>query len=133
MIGPILIRVTGNEMETQFENTITNDMRVQLTNLSPRNTLKPSTNSKIKSNKLADTIIKSKIFHPHRKKSFDNAITFIIHSNVNTDVNTLLPISNASRTLSLIPWCSNAKNIVFNTIHNVIANSNNGSLTICGW
>lgn len=59
-----------------------------LTNLRPLKTLNPSTNSKIISNKLAVTIIKSKIFHPHRKKSLDNAINLIIHSNVKMDVKT---------------------------------------------
>lgn len=59
-----------------------------LTNLRPLKTLKPSTNSKIISNKLAVTIIKSKIFHPHRKYSLDNAINLMIHSNVKMDVKT---------------------------------------------
>lgn len=40
-------------------------------------------------------------------------------------------MSSACRTFSLIPWCSRAKNIVFKTMHSVIANSNNGSLTTC--
>lgn len=44
---------------------------------------------------------------------------------------TLFPISSACRILSLIPWCSNAKNSVFKTIHNVIPSSKSGSLTIC--
>lgn len=44
---------------------------------------------------------------------------------------TLFPISRACRIFSLMPWCSNAKNNVFKTIHNVIPSSNSGSLTIC--
>lgn len=59
-----------------------------LTNLRPLNTLRPSTNSNIMSNNEAVTIIKSNIFQPHRKNSLDNAINFIIHSNVNIEVNT---------------------------------------------
>lgn len=61
---------------------------VSLTNLRPRNTLKPSTNSKMMSTKLADTMIRSNMFQPHRKKSFDSAINLIMHSNVKIDVNT---------------------------------------------
>ena len=59
-----------------------------LTNLRPRNTLKPSTSSKIRSIILADTIHKSKIFHPHRKNSLESAMTFIKHSSVKTSVKT---------------------------------------------
>lgn len=60
----------------------------KLTNLKPRNTDKPSTSSKIKSNKLAETMIKSNMFQPHSKNSLLNAINFSIHSNVKIDVNT---------------------------------------------
>lgn len=59
-----------------------------LRSLRPRKTLNPSTNSNIMSTKLADTMIKSNMFQPQRKKSFDSAINLIIHSNVNIDVNT---------------------------------------------
>lgn len=58
------------------------------TNRSPRNTLRPSTNSKMMSNRLADTIIKSNMFQPHRKQSLESAINFRMHSNVKIDVNT---------------------------------------------
>lgn len=128
--------------------------KLQITSRRPRNTLNPSTNSKMISTKLAETIIKSKIFQPQRKKSLDSAINLIMHSNANMDVktcngnvyrdlidsnvepsplHTLFPISKACRMFSLIPWCSSAKNNVFSTMHNVIPNSNRGSRTICEW
>lgn len=50
--------------------------------------------------------------------------------NHKSEIITLFPISNTDLTVSLIPWCSNAKKVVFKTIHRVINNSNNGSLTI---
>lgn len=59
-----------------------------LTNLNPLKTVNPCNNSNDKSIILADTTIKSKIFQPQRKKSLDNANTFITHSNVKTEVNT---------------------------------------------
>lgn len=59
-----------------------------ITNLKPRKTLRPSRSSNIMSTTLAETIIKSKMFQPHRKKSFDSAISLTMHSNAKTDVNT---------------------------------------------
>lgn len=44
---------------------------------------------------------------------------------------TLFPISSACRIFVVIPWCSNARNSVFKTMHNVIPSSKSGSLTIC--
>lgn len=41
---------------------------------------------------LAETMIKSKIFQPHKKKSFDRAISLIMHSNAKMDVKTLKSI-----------------------------------------
>lgn len=58
------------------------------TSLNPRSTDKPSTSSKIKSNTLAETIIKSKIFQPFVKNSLLRAISFIVHSKVKMEVNT---------------------------------------------
>lgn len=60
----------------------------KLTKRSPRNTDRPSTSSNIRSRRLAETMIKSKMFHPQAKKSLLIAITFNMHSNVNIDVNT---------------------------------------------
>lgn len=79
--------------------------QARITNLRPLSTLKPSTNSKIISTKLAETIIKSKIFQPHKKKSFDNAINLIMHSNVKIDVNTCvedIALRNLYRTIMII-------------------------------
>lgn len=54
----------------------------------PRSTLKPSSNSKMISTTLAETIIKSNIFQPHKKKSLDRANSLTMHSNANIDVKT---------------------------------------------
>lgn len=65
-----------------------NFLILKLTNLKPLRTLRPSTNSNIISSKEAVTIIKSKIFQPHKKKSLDKAISFTMHSKVNIEVKT---------------------------------------------
>lgn len=128
------------------------------TNLRHLKTDRPSTSSKDKSRRLAETIMRSKIFQPQLKKSLLKAISFSVHSKVNIDVNTwkykyyhhflellvvttkkqcvrkkqltLLPISNALFTFWLIPWCSIAKKHVLSNIQIVIKSSKRGSLTI---
>lgn len=100
-----------------------------LTKRNPRKTLNPSTNSNMMSTKLADTMIKSNMFQPHRKKSLERASNLMMHSNAKIDVktyfgtkngfewkivvdllmltkvkkHTLLPMSNACRIFSLMP------------------------------
>lgn len=65
-----------------------NEIEKELTKRRPLNTDKPSTSSNMRSRRLADTMIRSNMFHPQAKKSLLIAMTFIIHSRVNIDVNT---------------------------------------------
>lgn len=59
-----------------------------LTSLNPRSTESPSTSSKIKSKRLAETIIKSKMFQPQPKNSLLSAMSFMQHSKVKIEVKT---------------------------------------------
>lgn len=63
-------------------------MEYLLTNLRQRNTDRPSTSSKERSIRLAETIIRSKMFQPQEKNSLLRAIIFKVHSRVNTKVKT---------------------------------------------
>lgn len=67
--GPTLKRVTeGREINLwSILFAFCGLQKSQRTNRRPRRTLRPSTSSKIMSNRLADTIIKSNEFQPHRK------------------------------------------------------------------
>lgn len=58
------------------------------TNRRPRKTLKPSTNSKIRSPMLATTIHRSNMFQPQWKNSFERANSLRMHSTVKTSVKT---------------------------------------------
>lgn len=62
--------------------------KLPLTKRKHRRTTRLSINSKDRSNKLADTIIRSKIFQPQAKYSLLSARIFRKHSNVKIDVNT---------------------------------------------
>lgn len=67
-----------------------------LTSLRPRSTERPSTSSKERSRRLAETIIKSKMFQPQAKNSLLKAINFSVHSSVNMEVNTCKEKGNIS-------------------------------------
>lgn len=48
------------------------------------------------STKLADTMIKSNMFQPHRKKSLESASNLMMHSNAKIDVKTFFEAENVS-------------------------------------
>ena len=80
-----------------------------LTNRMPRRTETPFKFSAKRSTKEANTMTRSKTFHPLWKYSFDIPNNLRTASVVKNVVNTLLPTSRVCLSSSLMPWCSAAK------------------------
>ena len=95
----------------------------------PRMTERPSTSSKVRSMREAETMIRSKLFQPFLKKSLLRARSLRKHSKVKMLVKTLLPMLRAWRIESLMPWCSRARKAVLRTMQRVMVSSKRGSRT----